>query len=350
VRGAAGGPAESHLVQARSSSFQLVPAGAEASGEPVDTLGNMFLRRRAAVLILGLVGAAALLATGCLPGAGRTWNGPGPSRTVVFKGLGAWWDVWDWSPTFTANSPAVGVADVDRLAFSGVQTLYIQTSSYRRSDTVLDEALLRRIVNRAHTLHMKVVGWYLPQFLDTNLDVTRMAAVAGLGMDGLGIDIEATDNADVAARSQNLMSEIKYLRLVQPDLPIAAIPVTPVIWEQLNLSWWPNFPYRELSKYVDAWMPMAYWTYRRTGSFPEWGDPYLYVSESVRRLRTLTGRPTLPVHPIGGEAANTTTADVDAMARAMADTGAIGGSLYDARTTAPSLYPGLQQFRRAQVK
>jgi hypothetical protein len=101
---------------------------------------------------------------------------------------------------------------------------------------------------------------------------------------------------------------------------------------------------------MDAWMPMAYWSYRRAGSFPEWGDPYLYTAESVRRLRTLTGRPNLPVHPIGGEGSSLTGADVDAMARAMADTGAIGGSVYDDNTTPRGLYANLGQFRRALVK
>jgi hypothetical protein len=126
--------------------------------------------------------------------------------------------------------------------------------------------------------------------------------------------------------------------------------VTPVIWEGLNRGWWPDFPYRELSKYMDAWMPMAYWSYRRAGSFPEWGDPYRYTLESVTRLRTLTGRPDLPVHPIGGEGTGMTTADVDAMARAMVDSRSIGGSVYDDNITNRGLYPSLGQFRRPLVK
>ncbi len=211
-------------------------------------------------------------------------------------------------------------------------------------------ALLKRIVARAHVRGMRVVGWYLPQFLDVGVDIRRMSAIAGLGMDGIGIDIESTDNPNVADRTDKLLAEVRFLRLLHPDVPMAAIPVTPVIWEQLNRSWWPNFPYRELSNYVDAWMPMAYWSYRRAGSFPEWGDPAHYVVESVTRLRVLTGRPNLPVHPIGGEGTDMSVDDARAMAWAVAHSRSIGGSIYDDRTTPPSIYPTLAQMRREQVK
>lgn len=307
------------------------------------------LRRRSLVLVI-CIASAALLATGCLPGAGRTWNGPAPARTVPFKGLGAWWDIWDWSLTFTDGRPPLGVASVDRLADNGVQTLYIQPSSWRNPATVLDEPLLRRIIARAHARDVKVVGWYLPQFIDTKLDTDRMSAMVRLGVDGIAIDIESSDNPDVADRTTKLVNEVRWMRLLHPDTPMAAIPVTPVIWEGLNRSWWPNFPYRELSRYFDAWMPMAYWSYRRAGSFPEWGDPYRYTYESVVRLRALTGRPDLPVHPIGGEGTDMTVEDAAAMARAVADSGAIGGSIYDDRSTPQALYPTLANMRRAQVK
>jgi hypothetical protein len=38
------------------------------------------------------------------------------------------------------------------------------------------------------------------------------------------------------------------------------------------------------------------------------------------------------------------------MNAAMADSGAIGGSIYDDNTTSPTLYDALQQFRRELVK
>jgi len=273
-----------------------------------------------------------------------TVNGPDGARALTFKGLGTWWDVYDWSPTFTRGAAPLGVGDVDRIANSGVQTLYIQTATYRHPDTVLDPALLGSIVARAHARNMKVVGWYLPQFLDVNFEVNRMATAIRMGLDGYGIDIESTDNANVAARSAALLAETRQLRALFPTTPLASVPVTPVIWEQLNTSWWPSFPYREMAQMVDVWMPMAYSTYRAAGS--EWHDPYRYVSESVTRLRTLTGMPGLQVHPIGGLASLMSNADVDAMGRAMTDTSSIGGSLYDDVSTPAGLWPSLSQFRR----
>ena len=302
----------------------------------------------AAVLVAALV----LVAPACLPMPPNSYDptrfpaGEGPDlvRATTFMGLGAWWDVYDWSPTFTRTTPARGVADLDRLARAGVQVLYLQTATTRHPDTVLDPALLRRIVVRAHALRMRVVGWYLPAFTDVGQDLARMTAAARTGVDGLGIDIESRALADVALRSRRLVDEVRYLRRALPRLPLAAIPVTPVLWDELNRTWWPTFPYRELARWVDVWMPMAYWSYRAAGS--PYRDPYRYTTQSVLRLRRYTAVPWLPVHPIGGEAGAVRPADVAEMQRAMVDTHAIGGSLYDDVVTPPSLWPYLRQFRR----
>jgi len=313
--------------------------------------------------VLALVGVVALLGAACQPQPPGPPS-PDPTRAIVFKGLGAWWDVYDWSPTFTNNRQKFSLADVDRLAVDGVQTLYIQTATYRHPDVMLDRTLLRSIINRARAHGMRVVGWYLPEFNDVDFDLARLMAIAEFGFDGLGIDIESTANPDVAARSRNLITESAFMRGVYPNLPIAAIPVTPVIWEQLNRSWWPNFPYRDLVPYYDAWMPMAYWSYRFC-SFSEWHDVYRYTYESVVRLRSLTGQTNLPVHPIGGEATPvactsgtrqgqvppaTSNEDIFWMNAAMVDSGAMGGSIYDDATTPRSLYNAMQLFRRDLVK
>ena len=319
----------------------------------------MLLRRpraaRAAAprtLLVAALLAALVVAAGCQP-VPPAPPAPDPGRASVAAGLGAWWDVWDWSPTFIRSrnpsaSPPLDLLDVDRLARNGVQTLYIQPSTFRHPAVLLDRVLLRQIINRAHSRGMKVVGWYLPEFRDVKFDLDRMVAIAQFGFDGLGVDIESTANADVADRTNKLITESAFLRGAFPHLPLLAIPVTPVIWEELNRSWWPNFPYRKLATYYDAWLPMAYWSYRRT-TFTQWNDPYRYTYESVVRLRALTGRPTLPVHPIGGEAAPLSGSDIFWMNAAMVDSGAIGGSIYDDASTPSHLYGALELMKRDPV-
>ena len=300
-----------------------------------------------------------MLAGACQPAPPAAPSGPNPTRTIVFKGLGAWWDVYDWSPTFTRNRQRFSVADVDRLARDGVQTLYIQTATYHHPADLLDPSLLRSILNRARSHGIRVVGWYLPAFTDYADDMASLEAIAEFGFDGLGLDIESTANPDVAHRSDMVVFESAVLRNKYPNLPMAAIPVTPVIWEHLNRGWWANFPYRRLAPLFDAWMPMAYWSFRQC-SHTEWYDPYRYTRESVEMLRRLTGNPNLPVHPIGGQASPVasdsckppplTTTDLFWMNAAMVDSGAIGGSIYDDATTSPDLYGALQMFRRELVK
>ncbi|MHB1138066.1 MAG: hypothetical protein ACYC2O_03860 [Microthrixaceae bacterium] len=332
-----------------------VPSDPPAPGRP---------RSRSRILLLAVAAVLALVAGACDPAPPPAPASPDPVRAITFKGLGVWWDVYDWSPTFTKNRQKLGVADVERLARNGVQTLYIQTATFRHPDVILDPWVLRAILDRAHAHGIRVVGWYLPEFTDPAYDLDRLVAIGRFGFDGIGIDIESTANGDVAARSRNLIVESTFIRGMFPNLPMAAIPVTPVIWEELNRGWWPNFPYQELVPLYDAWMPMAYWSYRFC-SFTDWYDAYRYTYESVARLKALTRRPDLAVHPIGGEATPdvcksgpragqtppaTTAADLNRMNAAMIDSGAIGGSIYDDNTTPSWLYDSLQQFRRDLVK
>lgn len=306
-----------------------------------------------APLALGL--AVALTLTACQPPPPPPPPSPNLARAQVAAGLGAWWDVWDWSPTFVrarnpAANPPLGVGDVDRLADARVQTLFIQPSTFRHTDMILDRALLRQIIDRAHQRGMRVVGWYLPEFVNVAADLDRLVAIAQFGgFDGLGIDIESTANPNVADRNAKLITESRFMRGAFGNLPMIAIPVTPVIWEELNRSWWPDFPYRELVPYYDAWAPMAYWSYRRN-TFTEWNDPYRYTYESVVRLRRLTGRADLPVHPIGGEGSGLTNEQIFWMNAAMTDSGAIGGSIYDDASTPRDLWGALGLFHRQIVK
>ncbi len=85
-------------------------------------------------------------------------------------------------------------------------------------------------------------------------------------------------------------------------MPVAAIVYPAVQLEVLNTTLWPDFPYKGVDKYVDAWMPMSYYTYRDTASGLR--SAYRYTVDSVDRLRKRVGDPKVPVHLIGGLAAD----------------------------------------------
>lgn len=276
-------------------------------------------------------------------------NAPGPAPAAAdgispYRGLGTWVDVYDWSNTFTNGRPTTSPADVDAMADAGVQTLYIQAAKHDAPSDVLEPDLLQAYIDRARSRGLKVVVWYLPTLVDVGRDLQRLRAVAALrGIDGIGVDIEARNVADVNERNRRLIELSSALRRSLPGRTIAAIVLPPVVLEVVNPNFWPNFPYREIAPSYDVWMTMGYWTNRRADS--GYRDAYRYTHENVDQLRANIGQPNAPVHPIGGIGNNTTGSDVEAYRRAVTETGGIGGSLYDWQTTAAGLWPALRALR-----
>lgn len=260
-----------------------------------------------------------------------------------YRGLGAWLDVYDWSATFAKFSPAVEVDAVDQLAAQGVQTLFIQASKWDAPTDVVDLPRLLTFVDRAHQHGISVVGWYLPTLEDPARDVQRLLAIAALPIDGLAIDIEARNVGDVAERNRRLVQVSSSVRAALPGEVLGAIPLEPVLMEDVNPSYWPGFPWAEIAPSYDVWLPMAYWTNRR-GDSP-WRDAHLYTATNIDRVRAHIGRPDAPVHVLGGIGDATTVPDLQGFRIAAAERGAIGGSIYDFRTTAGPHWPELLPFR-----
>ncbi|MBW3643979.1 MAG: hypothetical protein KY441_00555 [Actinobacteria bacterium] len=268
-----------------------------------------------------------------------------PARPVeVYAGLGTWIDAYDWSLTFGKDGPLVQVADIDRMADVGVQTLYVQTSRWNAPADVLEPERLLPLIERARARGMSVVAWYLPTLVDPQTDLRRLLAAAALPVDAVAVDIESGDVTDVAERNRRILRLSHELRHALPDTALAAIPYPPVALEVINPALWPDFPWRELDTYYDVWMPMSYSSFRTAAS--GYRDGYRYTAENIDRLRANLGSPNARVHTVGGIADAVSGADVDGMVRAAAERGAIGGSLYDWRTTSELLWPHLQGFRR----
>lgn len=303
---------------------------------------------------------ASPVATETVPAAPATAvTTPAPDRRVEgrgrlrpFRGLGTWVDVFDFSRRYMQEgeaSPVVTPERVDEMADRGVRTLYIQASrdDPRTPGLLESPRVLGRFLVRAHARGMQVVAWYLPKKYDRR-DLERLRAmrefrVQGQGFDAIGVDIEfRADVPDLAERNRRLVELSRRLREESGSLPLAAVVLPPVVTDIINPRYWPEFPWRELAPVYDAWLPMAYWTTRSAGS--EWRDAHRYVTANVTMVRRHLGDLGAPVHPIGGIGDRATRADYRGFVRAARETGSIGASVYDFRTTAPAAWPILQRL------
>lgn len=261
----------------------------------------------------------------------------------AYRGLGAWLDVYDWSTTFAKYGPALEVDAIDQLAAQGVQTLFIQASKWDAPEDVVDRPRLLTFIDRAHQHGISVVAWYLPTLEDPGRDVQRLLSIAALPIEGLAVDIEARNVGDVAERNRRLVAVSAAVRAGLPGEVIGAIPLEPVLMEDINPNYWPGFPWAEIAPSYDVWLPMGYWTNRR-GDSP-WRDAYMYTATNIDRVRAHIGRPDAPVHALGGIGDATTVPDLQGFRVAALERGALGGSIYDFRTTAAPHWPELLPFR-----
>jgi len=264
---------------------------------------------------------------------------PGAFTLDPYAGLGTWLDVYDWSETYGGG--AVGLADIDRIASLGVQTVYVQATRWDAATPVLEPDRLVALINRARADGMRVVAWYLPDLGDPNDDFQRLIAIARLPIDGLAVDIESRKVPDVNDRNQRLLALSAELRQQLPGQVLSAIVLPPVVMEDVNPNYWPDYPWAGLAPYYDVWQPMSYWTNRIGG----WRDAYTYTATNIDRVRDHIGNPNAIVHPIGGIGDTSTPDDIAGMTRAAVERGCIGGSVYDYRTTGDDLWAPLQGLR-----
>ncbi|MDQ1431405.1 MAG: hypothetical protein QOF40_2007 [Actinomycetota bacterium] len=292
-----------------------------------------------------LVVAVVLVAAVALPLAGSA--GAGTPSLTVFRRPGAWVDVFDYAPRLqkAGTAPRVTPDSVSDMAALGVKTLYVQVANPdgAPSNQLTDRAELRALLERAHEHGVAVVPWFLPVLTSPADDLTTMKQILALRaggekVDGIGLDLESTDVADIPLRNQRTVAFAKRVRkLVGSSMPVAAIVYPAVQLEVLNTTLWPAFPYMGVAKSVDLWMPMSYYTYRSNESGLR--NAYRYTVDSVDRLRRHLGDDAAPVHIIGGLAAESTPDDYLDLERAARATDALGWSVYDYVTTGSWAWP-----------
>jgi hypothetical protein len=260
--------------------------------------------------------AAAALSTGSAAAA--------PDVTA-YAGLGTWIDVYD---PYAWSAPAATAAAIRA---RGVRTLYLQTSNSNRSADLVRPAVLGRLVDAAHARGLHVVAWYLPTLVRPARDLRRTLAVlrfrtqTGGHFDSFALDIESSSVRSSTRRNARLLDLSRRLRAAAgPSYPLGAIIPSPVGMKLLP-RYWPGFPYSDLWRVYDVFLPMAYFSYRAHGD----AAVASYVRRSIGIIRARTGDPDVPIHVIGGISQRTDAAEARGFMRAVRGCRTFGFSLYD---------------------
>lgn len=267
---------------------------------------------------------------------------PLPRDLDPYAGLGTWVDVFDYAPAYAGEAPAVAPSDVHEMAAGGVRTVYLQgaRNDDRSPDRIVDQELVARFLIEAHRAGLRVVGWYLPRLGGGEADLEHVVAladfeVAGHRFDGIALDIEDVETeADVGIRNDRLLDLSAAAAEHLGDAVLGAIVLPPVLLETVNPAFWPRFPWADLAQHYDVWLPMSYWTQRRADS--GFQDGFTYNVESTERIRDRLDDQEAVVHGIGGIGDEVDPTSLGAFGRSLAETGSIGGSIYDWSTLSPS--------------
>lgn len=263
-----------------------------------------------------------------------------------YRGMGTWVDAYDYMPGFAQGGDVepVKANAIATMKAVGVHTLYLQAAKDdpRSPDAITDRTRVAGFLRNAHAAGIKVVAWYLPTHKDPAVDLEHVLALVNFTagkerFDGIALDIEALDEKQVGLRNDRLLALASALDEAAGTMPIGAIVYPPVVLDVINPDGlWPGFPWQELAKHVDVWLPMAYWTFRNSGS--PYRDAYRYTTENITRLRADVGNPGAIVHVIGGGGEGSTSTDYEGFRKAASEQAAVGFSIYDFNTVASSAW------------
>jgi hypothetical protein len=274
-------------------------------------------------------------------GVGGRWSRPAAGLDV-YRGVGAWVDMYDAAELGNPWPALVEMRD------RGVRTLYFETASWRVAKALdfRDEQAVELFLDESHALGLRVVAWYLPGLDDLCTDLRRSRAAlsyvtprGGQRFDGFAVDIESQRVRAVPARNAALMRYSRGLRRAAgPGYALGAI-VPDLRSTTVSPGLWPGFPYRAAARWYDAFLPMAYSSYRGHGG----GFVYRYARANARAVRALTGG--RPVHMIGGLSDALSAGEAAGFVRGAVAGGAVGASFYDFAIGQDDAWRALMLFR-----
>ena len=311
------------------------PASESGSGRSPGRGGSRGALRHAGVLSV---------ASSTKPARG-TMAPPIPTRTredEPYRGLGTWIDIYDhevWKhPTRSVRS----------MAAHGIQTIYLQTSNYNRTQPFVHREGVEAILDAAQVEGLEVVAWYLPGFADVPTDLHRTMRTirkrtgAGNAFDSFALDIESPEVRRPSVRTRRLLRLSEAIRReVGPGYPLGAIVASPGRLVRTDPHFWPGFPWRRLAELYDVMLPMTYYTYRVAG--PQ--DAAWYTAQSVQIIRRETAGMNVPIHVVGGISFDATGPETRGFVRTVEDKHAIGASYYTFPGITPDQWKALEALR-----
>jgi hypothetical protein len=296
------------------------------------------VKRRSLVALLVLAGSASPMGTAQEPDA--------RSPVEAYQGLGAWIDIYN-ARLWRRPQPVI-----EELSARGVRTLYLQTTNYRRRGPFYFPDATGRFLEAAHTRGIRVVAWYLPDFVNLKRDLRwslaalRYRSPSGQRFDSFALDIESSEVKQYWIRTRRLLQlSAAIRRAAGPAYPLAAIIPSPRGME-LQPKYWPGFPYARLADIYDVFVTMTYYSYRAHGP----RAVHEYMSRSMDIIRKKTRPRDIPVHAIGGIADGSNRSESVAFVRAVREYGLIGASLYDYKITGPEDWEALSQVQPNPVQ
>ena len=258
-------------------------------------------------------------------------------RLGAYRGVAAWVDIFD----------DLGWADpegtVAAIAATGARTLFLETCNYNCKNHLFRPQIMSRWVDAAHANGLKIVAWYLPDFDNLHLDrkrslaAIRFQSATGQRFDSFALDIEARIVNPVERRNTRIVELSRRIRKAAgARYPLGAI--TPPWF----YNWGGPFPYAELDRWYDVFVPMIYFGARSPGA----KAARRALVRNVEQILNGTGDPRTRIHAIGGIADELNAKEVRAFSAAARNRGAVGVSLYDHFTSGPEDYPALTAFLR----
>jgi hypothetical protein len=283
---------------------------------------------------------------------------PGQAATLIdYEGLGAWVSLYDFALTAQPIDPAQATA---AMAADGVQTLYLQTTRWNLPGPVYDAPVQSEFIEDAHAHGMKVVGWYLPGFADTGLDVANSLGVIdfrtpkGQGFDGLSLDIEdkSAVGGNVAAFDAGIVAFSKKLRSsVGPGAVLGAI-VPDAVNNERYPPGWVGFPWPQIAQDYSVVIPMDYWSVTKSPSdcLGVSYDAGAYTRAVYNTTISLMGTQK-PMLMAGGVGDCDTLGEVQGYVSAAKSLGSLGAGIYSFETvehnpSGSAMWKALQAARR----